>query len=429
MKIDSLVNNFLIPLADIPDGVLRVTLGVPDGLPLCERLVFLQRNQNERLIVTTDKIEYKTREKVTVTIALSGDSTLTDKGDFSMAVVDKKLSDSSAPYSRSITSWFLLESDVRGPVEDPGNYFDPDNDKRLQELDLLLLTQGWRDFKWKYDTLTPFKHEVGFTLAGQVNRILNNNPVSGAKINAALFHMNTEEFIDTRTDKDGKFRFEELEVYGKVRTFLSSTGKMENMQGKISVEPIIYNPPPAEKLHRDTASLEITQKELASYKQEASYRLNALKKYKLSDTISIGEVTITATKIETPQEVKVRESRRIYTAPDKELIVQPAQENFSGDVFSYLSGRIPGVQVVRGIDKSNLFYPDDVQIFIRGQYSTKKIEGGSDVRFGALILLDGYELEDAGIGFVLNTPMNAIDRIDVLNCNPALRNERSQWSY
>ncbi|MFZ0281809.1 MAG: MG2 domain-containing protein [Bacteroidales bacterium] len=306
LKIDSLVNNFLIPLADIPDGVLRVTLGVPDGLPLCERLVFLQRNQNERLIVTTDKIEYKPREKVSVTIALSGDSTLTDTGYFSMAVVDKKLSDSSAPYSRSITSWFLLESDVRGPVEDPGNYFDPDNDKRLQELDLLLLTQGWRDFKWKYDTLTPFKHEVGFTLAGQVNRILNNNPVSGAKINAALFHMNTEEFIDTRTDKDGKFRFEELEVYGKVRTFLSSTGKMENMQGKISVEPIIYNPPPAEKLHRDTASLEITQKELASYKQEASYRLNALKKYKLSDTISIGEVTITATKIEAPQEVKVR---------------------------------------------------------------------------------------------------------------------------
>jgi hypothetical protein len=418
LKFDSLVNNFLMPLADIPDGVLRVTLGVPDGLPLCERLVFLQRNQNERLIVTTDKIEYKPREKVTVTIALSGDSTLTDKGDFSMAVVEKRLSDSSAPYSRSITSWFLLESDVRGPVEDPGYYFDPDNEKRLQDLDLLLLTQGWRDFEWKYDTLAAFKHEMGFTISGQVKRILNNNPIPAVKINAAVFHMNTTEFMDARTDKDGKFRFEELEVYGKVRIFLSSTGKLENLQGKISVEPVSYNPPGAEKLQKDTEVLEIAQKELASYKQEASYRLNALKKYKLSDTISLGEVTITATKIEPPQEVKVRESRRIYTAPDKELIVLPTQESFSGDVFSYLSGRIPGVQVVRGIDKSNLFYPDDVQIFIRGQYSTKKKEDGSYVRFGALILLDGYELEDAGIGFVLSTPMNAIDRIDILNATP-----------
>ncbi len=418
LKIDSLVDNFLIPLADIPDGVLRVTLGVPDGLPLCERLVFLQRNQNEHLIVTTDKIEYSPREKVTVTIALSGDSALTDKGDFSMAVVEKELSDGSAPYSRSITSWFLLESDVRGPVEDPGYYFDPDNQKRLQDLDLLLLTQGWRDFKWKYDTLNAFRHEMGFNISGQVKRILNNNPVPLARINAAIFHMNTTEFMDARTDKNGNFRFEELEVYGKVRIFLSSTGKLENMQGKISVEPVGYNPPGAEKLEKDTAVLEITQKELASYREEASYRLNALKKYKLSDTISIGEVTITATKIDTPQEIKVRESRRIYTAPDKELIVQPAQENFSEDVFSYLSGRIPGVRVVRGIDKTNLFYPDDVQIFIRGQYSTKKIEGGSDVRFGALILLDGYELEDAGIGFVLNTPMNAIDRIDVLSASP-----------
>jgi hypothetical protein len=46
IRINSLVNNFLIPLDSIPDGIIRVTLSGPEGLPLCERLIFLQKNSN-----------------------------------------------------------------------------------------------------------------------------------------------------------------------------------------------------------------------------------------------------------------------------------------------------------------------------------------------------------------------------------------------
>lgn len=431
LKIDSLVNNFLIPLSDIPDGILKVTLGVPDGLPLCERLVFLQRNQDEYLVITTDKTEYKPREKVTATVTLKGDSILTDKGNFSMAVAEKKLSGSPAPNSRSIASWFLLESDVKGPVEEPACYFDPENKNRLQDLDLLLITQGWRDFRWKYDTLASFKHEVGFTLSGHVKRILNNKLVSGIKINAAIFHMNTTEFMDATTDKDGKFRFEELEVYGKVRTFLSSAGKPGSMVREISVDPIIYNPPFADKLQKDKLILELAQNELVSYTQEASYRLSTLKKYKLSDTIKIGEVTITAKKTETPDEIKVKESRRDYSAPDKELVIPKSAEYFAGDIFTYISGRIPGVRVLRAVDPDSPYYPDDAKVFIRGQFSvipkndgdpsTDKVNEDSPYagRIGALILLDGLEVDELSLVRLLTLPMSMVDRIDVLNASPA----------
>jgi hypothetical protein len=434
VRIDSLVNNFLIPLEGIPDGVLRVTLSVPEGLPLCERLVFLQRKEDVRLVVTTDKKEYKPREKVTAEISLSGDSTFSDKGEFSMSVTEERLSVSSTPNSRSVASWFLLESDVKGAVEEPGYYFDPVNTKRLLDLDLLLMTQGWRDFKWKYDSVTPYRHEIGFTITGQVRRVLNNNPVEGAKINVALFHLNTTEFMDAKTGKDGKFSFEELDVYGKVRAFLSSTGKLENMQGRIFVDPVIYIPPFAEALRKDTTEIEIRPKELYSYRQEALFRLNTLKKYKLSDTIKIGEVTIVAEKIKTPIEVRVKESRKFYTAPDKELIIPVTAENYAGDIFSYMSGRIAGVQVVRGVNPESPYFPDDVKVFIRGQFSVdnkssqRSDQGTGNTGFGstqpkdklgALILLDGFEVEELSLPSLLMLPMNIVDRIDVLNASPA----------
>lgn len=434
LNIDSLVNNFLIPLDDIPDGVLRVTLGVPGGLPFCERLVFLQRSQNERLLVTTDKKEYKPREKVTATIAISGDSSLTVKGDFSIAAVERRMQDNSSRYPGSVASWFLLESDIRGRIEDPGYYFDPDNEKRFQDLDLLLMTQGWRDFRWKYDTLVPFLHETGFTLRGNVKRILNNNPVPGAKINAAFFYMNTTEFMDAKTDKDGRFMFEGLDVYGKVRVFLSSTGKLENMQGKISVDPSVYKPPLIEKQKEDTVTLVINQNEFASYKQEASFRLNALKKYKLVDTIYIGEVTITAKREETTNEIKVKESRRYYSVPDKELIVPTSAENYAGDIFSYMSGRIPGIRILRAVDPESPIFPDDVKVFIRGQFSLNSKTNNTNIqnsdnsefgvtnfkdKMGALILLDGLEVDELSLPGLLLLPMSSVDRIDVLNASPA----------
>jgi hypothetical protein len=304
---------------------------------------------------------------------------------------------------------------VKGTVEDPSWYFDPDNKKRLYDLDILLMTQGWRDFRWKYDTLNSFRHEIGFSISGNVKRLINNRPIPGIKINLGLFSNGITEFMDTKTDKNGLFRFEELNIYGRTGAFVSSTDKFENMQGKIYINPIMYEPPAPIILKTDEYELELMAKESSKYRQDALIKINNLKKYKLSDTIKVGEVTITATKIETPQEVRIRESRKFYPIPDKEHIVPKAAESYVGDVFSYIVGRIPGVYIVRAIDKESIYYPDDVKVFIRGQFSINQI---TREKIGALILLDGYEIDEAGLGFVLSLPMNIIDRIDVLDASP-----------
>jgi hypothetical protein len=421
IRINSLVNNFLIPLDSIPDGILRVTLSGNEGLPLCERLIFLQKNSDVKLSVLPDKKVYKPGEKLTAEISLSSDSKFTGEGEFSFSAAEERFSDNTSPWPASIASWFLLESDIRGNVEEPSYYFDPANKNRFQDLDLLLMTQGWRDFRWKYDSLSSFRHEAGFTLSGKVKRVVNDNPVEGAKINLGLFSKDSKEFLETKSDKSGSYIFENLFINGITEAIITSTDKSENAQGRIFVDPIKYEPPFIEKISADTIELSLNTKDLSSFQQEAIFRLNNLKKYKLSDTMNIGEVFITAKKAETVQEIKVRESRRVYSVPDKEIKVNQAEENYVGDVFSFISGRIGGVRVVRGQDPCSMYYPDDADVYIREQFilETKKCKGKDMIiRRGALILLDGYEVNPDNLSSVLALPMNIVDRIDVLNASP-----------
>jgi hypothetical protein len=71
----------------------------------------------------------------------------------SLSAVENKFTRDASQFPSAISSWFLLESDVHGPVEEPSYYFDLSNPNRLENLDRLLCTQGWRDFKWEYDNI------------------------------------------------------------------------------------------------------------------------------------------------------------------------------------------------------------------------------------------------------------------------------------
>jgi len=52
---------------------------------------------------------------------------------------------SSSQFPSTISSWFLLESDVHGPVEEPSYYFDTSNPDRLKGPGSAFTYAGWRD--------------------------------------------------------------------------------------------------------------------------------------------------------------------------------------------------------------------------------------------------------------------------------------------
>lgn len=68
-------------------------------------------------------------------------------GNFSIAVTDAAVLNESP--SQNIFSALLLSPELNGEINNPGYYFKNQNDSLSRQLDLVMLTHGWRHFVWQ----------------------------------------------------------------------------------------------------------------------------------------------------------------------------------------------------------------------------------------------------------------------------------------
>ena len=127
------------------EGISQVTLFNKDGRPVCERLVFVRPSGQTIRTINTDKGAYGKREEVNLSI--DGDtSKKLSSLNYSVAVYQI---DSLEKFDYDdIVSYLWLRSELRGEVESPGYYF-AEGKNDIEAMDNLLLTHGWRRFKWE----------------------------------------------------------------------------------------------------------------------------------------------------------------------------------------------------------------------------------------------------------------------------------------
>jgi hypothetical protein len=391
-KIQFPVSSFVIPTDDLPDGILKVTLISTEGLPLSESLIYFQKEDPIKIQIETDKQLYCKRDPVSLKISISGDSTIRGECNISLAVVNENLTDKTSLSPRNISSWFLLESEVRGVVEEPSYYFDLSNPSRFGDLDLLLRTQGWRDFAWKYDTLY-YPPENGFTISGRLTKLYKNKPIEGSRVSIGIFGTNKNILTTIPVDSNGKFKLSGIDLIGEARIIASGIDQKDRMKGTLILDSVAYNPAKVlDCLSIISTSVNFNQSKLRSY-----YIIDEAirKKYKLYDTISIGEVNIISERHKDPQTIKVESSRRMYEKPDAELIVTESMGGYQ-NVPELIRGKIAGVEVI---------YRD-------GKYSIS-VRGISSITANKppLILIDGNQ---ASFDDLIIMPVSNIERIDVL---------------
>ena len=140
-----------IPLDSLPEGIVRITLLDDLFKPECERLIYVDKNQRVHFMMAPDSLSYRQRSKVSLIIKAFGADWKPVEAGLSLAVVDaaQVITDD---LQSGICSYKLLESELKGFIEDPRFYFKEDGGIRQQELDLLLLTQGYLLFIHKYKT-------------------------------------------------------------------------------------------------------------------------------------------------------------------------------------------------------------------------------------------------------------------------------------
>lgn len=238
-------------------GITRLTLFSPTGEALCERLVFIQNDDLLKLSVSSDKESYAKREKVTIKLNAFNPNSRPVKGDFSVSVTDEGKVPVDEGNESTILNNLLLTSDLKGKVEQPNYYFSSNLPEVQANLDVLMLTQGYRHFEWKavLNDQTPaviYKPENLLNVSGTV-KTYSGKIVPNGEVNLA----NIKQLIarDTTADANGHFNFNNLYIIDTAKLFLRPGKKNKN--GQVTIDKPDF-PEIAQVSATDTSNATIT---------------------------------------------------------------------------------------------------------------------------------------------------------------------------
>ncbi|MEX0288489.1 MAG: hypothetical protein AB3N14_05215, partial [Flavobacteriaceae bacterium] len=122
----------------------------------------------------------------------------------------------------TIRSYFLLNSELRGEIEQPGYYFKEGNKRRFRDLEALMLTQGWRNYKFPVQRVqeTFFWPQPGLILKGTVrDNSPRRKPVDGLDLTLAVFGQQPK-YYQQQTDSLGGFSFLLDDTYGSEKRLI-----------------------------------------------------------------------------------------------------------------------------------------------------------------------------------------------------------------
>lgn len=137
-------NTLLVPADSLQTGVVQLTLFNARGRVWADRLLFWNDGTLHSQNISFEGVNSEGYEPYApIQINLQGlpDATV------SLAVRDSRHTAGNFDTGNVLTE-MLLCSQIRGFVEQPEYYFEKNDEERRRHLDLLMMVQGWRRYKW-----------------------------------------------------------------------------------------------------------------------------------------------------------------------------------------------------------------------------------------------------------------------------------------
>jgi len=215
-------NQILIPASVFPIGVAQFTLFDSKGIERAERLVFVNKEQQLSVSISTDKEKYLPREKVNMSIVVKDERGLPMPAKLSLSVANDQLLAFADDKQGNIISKMLLEYDIKEKIEEPNFYFDAKEPKSQKALDYVMMTSGWRRFTWEKimaDELPAaiYKGEKAI-VSGTVLDAYTGKPIANAKLKVNADGSTVE------TDEKGNFTMKKIDLTSATTLFVDANG-------------------------------------------------------------------------------------------------------------------------------------------------------------------------------------------------------------
>ncbi len=243
---------FSIEKAKLPAGITHITLFNATGQPVCERLICIRPENLLQVKVTPDHKLYGQRKRVNLAIKtlLSGKTTAANLS-VSVCRYDEHYADN----RDNIVSYTWLTSDLAGRIEDP-RYYLKNTREADKALDDLMLTHGWRRFRWQEilrhhpEAATEIPEFRYMIVSGTLKDKATGNPVR----DTLVYLSNPGKYLQTyisRSDSLGRIYFEIKNFYGN-RQIIVQTEHQPDGGYDLHLDPVFSTQPlttPSRPLH------------------------------------------------------------------------------------------------------------------------------------------------------------------------------------
>jgi len=210
----------------LPEGIVSFSIIDASAKVWCERLFFSRNFIHPLIGMKTDRREYLQRDPVELTFSVQRPDSLPLQAHLSVSITDSYHVKSDT-LNNTIQSFLLLNSDLKGYVEAPQEYFADNSLQTREKTDLLMLTQGWKRFntaavaKGQHPINTSYL-EIGQALTGKVLNLFNK-PVRNSTVVMMNRYNNKIRF--TTTDSLGRYYIDGIEFADSTRITLKAISK------------------------------------------------------------------------------------------------------------------------------------------------------------------------------------------------------------
>ena len=336
----------VIPVSQLPTGILTITVFDKDANPVAERILFIN-NHDYSFTPVVDVQHWGLNKRAKNEIQVSVPDSLV--ANLSIAVTDAAIG---ADSSENIFSTLLLTSEIRGIVHNPAYYFSSASDSAEKYLDLVMLTNGWRRFNWndlmkgKLPSITYPKDTAYLALSGAVNGVLPGTAGDGSLVMIVKQKDSSSKMIVTPLDAMGRFIepdfifFDTMTVYHQLpKSSMYKNAGIDFMQDRL---PAIFNNKINNFIRYNPAFTDTTG---SGYNYSRALEKLATVEFFKSKTLE--NVTVRA-KTKSPIEVlDEKYASGLFSGGDSynfDLVNDPLAGSYQ-NIFSYLQGKVAGLQI------------------------------------------------------------------------------------
>jgi len=326
-------------------GILQVTFFNRDDQPLAERLCFV--NNKEYILqgqLLADTVNFNERGRNKFSIQLKD----TVRGSFSVSITDPDYQLSSLR-EENIFSTLLLTADLKGYIHQPAYYFSSDADSVKTALDLVMMTNGWRRFRWtelaqKAGKTALYKDAAYITLSGKVTLRDTKKPFAEKPLLLMLITEDSTRSMQLiSTDKQGNFRLDSMLFFGRSRLFFSDIRGKKNQYIDVQLAadsltrlyllPVLPQPPFA-----------VSNPSVIGHHSKIDQDYDAIKRAK---GLMLEGVTVKARKKSPLQVLEEKYTTGMFSGEGNKVIDLVNTDEVITDlnIFDYLRSRVAGITV------------------------------------------------------------------------------------